>query len=270
VIVTGGFSDEDGRMTIESMNEFADTLLRERDEARRAGQEWWHAVVPLPASTGEIAALIDHTSLKADTVPDQIRVLCREAKEHRFASVCVNSRFVPLCVHELEGSGVPVAAVVGFPLGASSTTVKVCEAEDALRNGARELDLVIPVGLLKAGLIDEVFIDIAGVVEVARRHRAIVKVIIEACYLTDREKIAACLLSKGAGADFVKTSTGFGPRGATPDDVALMRKAVGPSMGVKAAGGIRTKGDLLTMVRHGANRIGASASVQIVGGSTSK
>lgn len=209
----------------------------------------------------KLASYIDHTLLKADATEAQITRLCEEAREHRFASVCVNPRWVPLCARMLAGSGVNVCTVIGFPLGASSSAVKAAEARQAVEDGAGELDMVISVGDLKAGNDEYVREDIRGVVKAAAGKT--VKVIIEACLLTDEEKTCACKLAMAAGADFVKTSTGFSTGGATVHDVELMRAAVGPNFGVKAAGGIRTRQDALAMIVAGANRIGASAGIAI-------
>ena len=208
-----------------------------------------------------LASYIDHTLLKADATEAQITRLCEEAREHRFASVCVNPRWVALCAQLLAGSGVRVCTVIGFPLGASSSAIKAAEARQAVADGADELDMVISVGDLKAGNYEFVRTDIRGVVKAAEGHT--VKVIIEACLLTDEEKSLACKLAMAAGADFVKTSTGFSTGGATVADVRLMRAAVGPNFGVKAAGGIRTRKDALAMIEAGANRIGASAGIAI-------
>lgn len=212
----------------------------------------------------DIASLIDHTLLKPEATPEQIAQLCSEAREYRFASVCVNPVYVKLAWDLLKGSPVKVCSVVGFPLGATPSEVKAFEAQRAIRDGASEIDMVIHVGSLKAGADDLVEEDIAIVVEACHAGGAICKVILETCFLTEDEKVRACLLAKWAGADFVKTSTGFGPGGATVEDVALMRRTVGPDMGVKAAGGIRTLQALRQMVAAGANRIGASASVNIM------
>jgi deoxyribose-phosphate aldolase len=211
-----------------------------------------------------IASLIDHTLLKPEATPEQIVQLCTEAREYGFASVCVNPVYVKLAWDLLKGSPVKVCSVVGFPLGATTPEVKAFEARQAIRDGASEIDMVIHIGALKAGDDDLVEADIAAVVDVSHAAGALCKVILETCYLTDDEKIRGCILAKRAGADFVKTSTGFGPRGATVEDVALMRRTVGPDMGVKAAGGIRTLEALQQMVAAGANRIGASASVKIM------
>ena len=208
-----------------------------------------------------LASYIDHTLLKADATEAQITRLCEEAREHRFASVCVNPRWVALCAQLLAGSGVRVCTVIGFPLGASSSAIKAAETRQAVADGADELDMVISVGDLKAGNNEFVRADIRGVVKAAEGRT--VKVIIEACLLTDEEKSLACKLAMAAGADFVKTSTGFSTGGATVADVKLMRAAVGPNFGVKAAGGIRTRRDALMMIEAGANRIGASAGIAI-------
>lgn len=212
----------------------------------------------------DIASLIDHTLLRPDATREEIGKLCREAVQHKFASVCVNSFWAPLAAAEVAGSPVKVCAVVGFPLGANLTEAKVAETEAALRAGAREIDMVQNIGALKSGDEKTVQADIQAVVGAARAAGAIVKVILETALLSDDQKTKACLLAKSAGADFVKTSTGFGPAGATEHDVALMRRMVGPDMGVKASGGIRTLADAKKMIAAGANRIGASASVKIV------
>lgn len=210
-----------------------------------------------------MAALIDHTILKPEAKEADILQLCAEARDYGFASVCVNPHWVPLCAGLLSGSGVKVCSVVGFPLGATSTASKMAEAEIAIRSGAAEIDMVMNVGALKSGDHNAVRNDIKGVVEVCRRGGALLKVILETCLLHDEEKETACLLAMEAGADFVKTSTGFNSGGATVEDIALMRRVVGPRLGVKASGGIRTLHDLKAMVEAGASRIGASASVQI-------
>ena len=210
--------------------------------------------------------MIDHTLLKPDATQEQIAQLCFEARKHGFASVCINPTWVELCAKLLEGSSVKVCTVIGFPLGASSPEVKAFETQDALDHGATEIDMVINVGGLKARDLELVAKDIRGVVTTAHARGAIVKVIIEAILLTDEEKTIACLLSKEAGADYVKTSTGFASGGATVHDVALMRRVVGPGMGVKAAGGVRTYEDAENMIKAGATRIGASAGVKIIQG----
>lgn len=209
-----------------------------------------------------IAAIIDHTILKPETTASDVTKVCREAVDLQTASVCVNPFFVRHAVNELTGTGIPVAAVIGFPLGANTTAMKKHETEIALQDGAEEFDMVINIGALKAGDFDSVEKDIQAVVETARGK--IVKVILETALLTRDEKIKACQLSVSAGAHFVKTSTGFSKAGATVEDIALMRKAVGEKAGVKASGGIRTFTDAMNMVNAGANRIGASSTVNIV------
>jgi deoxyribose-phosphate aldolase len=218
----------------------------------------------VPGIDSSIAALIDHTLLKPEATSADIRKLCAEARQYGFASVCVNPYWVSLAAGELAGSGVKVCTVVGFPLGASATDVKSFETGLAMSEGAQEIDMVLNVGALRGGSHDAVRDDIAAVVETAHLGSAIVKVILETALLAKEQKIAACLLAKQAGADFVKTSTGFGTAGATVEDVALMRRTVGPEMGVKASGGIRTLDDLQNMVAAGATRVGASASVKII------
>ena len=217
-----------------------------------------------------IASMIDHTLLKPDATPDQIAQLCYEARKYGFASVCINPGHVKLCADLLRGSNVKVCTVIGFPLGATSPEAKVYETETALRDGATEIDMVINIGALKGGDHTWVAKDIQGVVQTAHAAGAIVKVIIETSLLTDEEKVTACLLAKQAGADYVKTSTGFAGGGATVEDVALMRRVVGPGMGVKASGGVRTFEEARSMVQAGATRIGASAGVKIVQGEQEK
>lgn len=214
-----------------------------------------------------IASLIDHTILKPDATADDVRRICAEARQYRFASVCVNPYWVPLVASELAESSVKTCSVVGFPLGANATAIKAAEAEQAIRDGANEIDMVLNVGELKAGNDGAVHADIQAVSQVCRSGGAILKVILETALLDDDQKRRACGIAKAAGADFVKTSTGFGPGGATAHDIALMREAVGPELGVKASGGIRTLEDLRTMAAAGATRIGASAGVKIVQGS---
>jgi deoxyribose-phosphate aldolase len=214
----------------------------------------------------DLAPLIDHTLLKPDATVSEIEQLCAEALKFSFASVCINPGYVPLCARLCKGSDVKVCTVIGFPLGATSTASKAFEAEQAIRDGAQEVDMVINVGMLKTGEHDYVESDIFAVTSTARRSRVLSKVIIETGLLTDEEKIKACVLAKRAGADFVKTSTGFAKGGATAGDVALMRRVVGSAMGVKASGGVRSREDALAMVASGADRIGASASVKIVSG----
>lgn len=210
-----------------------------------------------------ISALIDHTLLRPEATAADIRKLCQEARRYGFASVCVNPYWTPLAAAELAGSPVKVCSVVGFPLGASATAIKVAETETAVRAGAREIDMVLNIGELRGGNREAVRADIEAVVAAAHREGAIVKVILETALLDDEQKIAACKLAQQAGAEFVKTSTGFSTQGATVHDVELMRRTVGPKMGVKAAGGIRTLEDLQKMVAAGATRIGASSGVKI-------
>ena len=212
----------------------------------------------------EIARHIDHTLLKPDATREQIETLCKEAREHAFATVCVNPVWVRLCSTLLLGSETRVCTVVGFPLGATLPEVKAFEASRVVEGGACEVDMVLNVGALKSGDYRLVEADIAAVVRASRPGGAIVKVIIEAALLDDDEKVKGCVLSQAAGADFVKTSTGFGPGGATAADVSLMRRVVGPDMGVKAAGGVRDLKSAQAMLEAGADRIGASVGVKIV------
>jgi deoxyribose-phosphate aldolase len=211
-----------------------------------------------------IAKMIDHTLLKADASQDQIAQLCYEARKYGFAAVCVNPTHVKLCSQLLQGSPVHVCTVVGFPLGATPPEVKAYEAQQAIDDGATEVDMVINIGALKSKDYALVERDIASVARTCHTGGALLKVIIEAALLTDEEKVIACQLAKVAGADYVKTSTGFGPGGATVQDVALMRRAVGPEMGIKAAGGIKNYADAQAMVAAGATRIGASAGIKIM------
>ncbi len=211
-----------------------------------------------------LAGMIDHTLLKPDATPDEIAQLCYEARKYGFASVCVNPTHVKLAAELLKDSEVKVGTVIGFPLGASRPEVKAYEAEDAIRDGATEIDMVTNIGALKGKDYTLVAQDVQAVVRVAHAHGALVKVILETALLTDEEKVAGSLLAKEAGADYVKTSTGFGPGGATVEDVALLRRVVGPQMGVKAAGGIHSLAEARGLVRAGATRIGASAGVRIV------
>lgn len=231
-----------------------------------AGADRIASTLGVAPTDGSLSHMIDHTVLKPEASQEEIAQLCYEARKHGFISVCVNPSYVKLCTQLLEGSGVLVCTVIGFPLGATSTESKVFEAQQAVRDGANEIDMVINVGAVKSRDYESVERDIASIARVCHASNAILKVIIEAALLTDEEKVIACQLAKVAGADFVKTSTGFGPGGATPEDVALMRKVVGPGMGVKAAGGIRTYDDARKMIEAGASRIGASASVKIIQG----
>lgn len=215
------------------------------------------------ATAREWASLIDHTLLKPEATDDDIKKLCHEAMTYRFASVCVNPTWVRIAACNLRGSGVPVCTVIGFPLGATLPDVKAYEARRAILDGARELDMVLNVGALKSGDDCLVEHDIRSVAEVAHEYEAICKVIIETALLTDDEKVRACLAAKKAGADFVKTSTGFSKGGATVADVALMRRTVGSELGVKASGGVKDLEDARKMVEAGATRIGASVGVKI-------
>lgn len=217
--------------------------------------------------TTNFAQMIDHTLLKADAKREQIVKLCEEAKKYEFASVCVNPTWIKDCAEMLAGSPVKVCTVIGFPLGANTSAVKAFETKNAIENGAGEIDMVINIGALKDGNYDLVREDIKAVVDAA--NGTLVKVIIETCLLTDEEKVKACELSVEAGADFVKTSTGFSTGGATAEDIALMRKTVGPDLGVKASGGVRSLEDMKLMVENGATRIGASSGVAIMEGLTS-
>ncbi|WP_285766981.1 deoxyribose-phosphate aldolase [Peribacillus sp. SI8-4] len=212
-----------------------------------------------------VAKMIDHTLLKAEATKEQIVTLCEEARKYGFASVCVNPIWVKSAAEELNGSDVKVCTVIGFPLGGTTTAVKAIETENAIQNGAGEVDMVLAIGLLKSGEYAEVEADIKAVVKAANA-KALVKVIIETSLLTEKEKVRACELSLRAGADFVKTSTGFSTGGATVEDVALMRKSVGEKAGIKAPGGIRDLKDLIVMADAGATRIGASSGVAIMNG----
>jgi deoxyribose-phosphate aldolase len=212
-----------------------------------------------------VAAMIDHTLLKQDASEEQIAKICEEALEYHFASVCVNPGYVAQCAEALKGSSVEVCTVIGFPLGATTSASKAFEAKDAIANGATEVDMVVNVGKIKSGNWDFVKDDIAAVVKAADK-KAVVKVIIETCLLTDEEKVKVCQIAKEVGADFVKTSTGFSKWGAKPEDVALMRKTVGPDMGVKASGGIHNAEEALAMINAGASRLGCSAGIAVVNG----
>ncbi|MDF2038673.1 deoxyribose-phosphate aldolase [Cytobacillus oceanisediminis] len=218
--------------------------------------------------TNNVAKMIDHTLLKADATKDQIEKICAEAKEYNFASVCVNPAWVKLSSGLLNGTEVKVCTVIGFPLGASTPETKAFETKNAIENGATEVDMVINIGALKGGDNELVERDIRAVVDAAK-GKALTKVIIETCLLTEEEKVRACELSVKAGADFVKTSTGFSTGGATAEDIALMRKTVGPEIGVKASGGVRSAEDAQKMIDAGATRIGASSGAAIVNGLTS-
>lgn len=213
----------------------------------------------------QVAAMIDHTILKADATREEVLQICREAKEYQFATVCVNAGWVAEAAQELKGSGVGITTVVGFPLGATTTKSKAAEAKFAIEDGATEVDMVLNIGLLKSGDLAGVQRDVEGVAA-AVKGKAILKVILETGLLTDDEKVTACEICKKAGADFVKTSTGFGKGGATVEDITLMRRVVGPDLGVKASGGVRDRETALQMFAAGANRIGASSGIAIVSG----
>ena len=231
-----------------------------------AGAERLTSTVGVIPEDQSLAGMIDHTLLKPDATSDKIAQLCFEARKYHFASVCVNPSNVKLCADLLKGSGVKVCTVIGFPLGATTTESKVFETKNAIENGATEIDMVVNIGALKAGENEFVAKDIRGVVEAAHQGGALLKVILETALLTDEEKVIGCLLSKEAGADYVKTSTGFSGGGATVHDVALMRNTVGPSIGVKASGGIHSRSDAEAMVAAGATRLGASAGIKIIQG----
>lgn len=213
-----------------------------------------------------ISRMIDHTLLRPDSTEEEILKLCREAVEYRFKAVCVNPSRVPLAARALEGSSVVVCTVAGFPLGASTPAVKAAEAVGAVRDGAGEIDMVINIGLLKDGKLDQVYQDIKWLVEAAAavNPEVMVKVIIETCYLSEMEKEKACIISQSAGAHFVKTSTGLGPSGASVADVELIRRTISPTMGIKASGGIKTAEQAINMIKAGATRIGTSSGVQIM------
>jgi len=225
--------------------------------------------LPVAAATpyrmdASLAKFIDHTILKPEATTAQMDVLCADARLYGFASVCINPIFVPLCAEHLQGSGVDVCTVVGFPLGADPAAVKAAEAKDAIHHGATEIDMVQAVGMLKSGAYEVVYDEVRAVAETCHKDHAILKVILETCLLTNNEKIIACLLCKAAGADFVKTSTGFNAAGATVEDIRLMRGVVGSELGVKAAGGVRSLADARAMLDAGATRLGASAGVAIM------
>ncbi|WP_373044915.1 deoxyribose-phosphate aldolase [Vulgatibacter sp.] len=239
-------------------------LVAERIRAFPAAAAPRRVQRPLPTNPREIAPFIDHTLLRADATAAEVETLCAEAARHGFATVCVNGSQVERAARALAGSEVKPIAVVGFPLGAMTPEAKAFETADAVRRGAREIDMVVHVGALKSRDYATVHRDIAAVVAAARPWP--VKVILETSLLDDEQKLLACALSKAAGAAFVKTSTGFGGGGATEADVALLRRAVGDDLGVKASGGVRTAEDAMRMLRAGADRIGASASVAIVEG----
>lgn len=240
-----------------------DTLNDLVAQARLYMQELPPLELPSGWDKQPLTALIDHTLLKPEATPLQIDQLCAEARRYGFAAVCVNPVYVPRAVRALAGSGVRVATVTSFPLGANGRRAKLSETQIVIEEGAVEVDTVIAIGLLKGGEYAAVYDELSAMSEVCHRFGVLLKVIIETALLEREEKILACLLAKAAGADFVKTSTGFSTGGATVDDVELMRRVVGPQMGVKAAGGIRTLEDAQAMVRAGANRLGTSAGVKI-------
>lgn len=244
----------------------SDNFTQHLQPVVKAGADRIASTLGILPDDDRLAHMIDHTLLKPDASQDEIAQLCYEARKYHFASVCVNPAYVKLCSELLEGSDVVVCTVVGFPLGATPPEVKVFETQQAIREGASEVDMVINVGALKSKDYELVERDIASVANACHAGNAILKVIIEAALLTDEEKVAACQLAKVAGADFVKTSTGFGPGGAKVEDVALMRRVVGPELGVKAAGGIHSFEEAQQMIAAGATRIGASASVKIIQG----
>jgi deoxyribose-phosphate aldolase len=229
-----------------------------------AGAERLTSTVGVIPQDTSLAGMIDHTLLKPDVTSDKIAQLCFEARKYHFASVCVNPTHVKLCADLLRGSDVKVCTVIGFPLGATSAEVKAFETQNALDNGATEIDMVLNIGALKAGENELVAKDIRGVVQTSHKAGALTKVIIETALLSDEEKVVACLLAKEAGADYVKTSTGFSGGGATVHDIELMRRTVGPTIGVKASGGIHTHEEAEALVAAGATRIGASAGVKII------
>lgn len=240
------------------------TCAKKTKEIVAAGADRISASEKLTRVDAELAKLIDHTMLKPEATRDEIVKLCKEARQFQFASVCVNPYWVPVVAAELKGSPVKVCTVVGFPLGATPAAIKVAETENTIRAGAEEVDMVMNIGALRSGDFETVRNDVQAVTEASHRGGAIVKVILETALLDDNQKVIACSLCKVAGADFVKTSTGFSKSGATAHDIALMRAAVGPEMGVKASGGVRTLADLKTMTGAGASRVGASASVKIM------
>ena len=242
------------------------TCFDEAGQVISAGAERLTSTLGVVPTDASVSKYIDHTLLKAEATREQITQLCFEARKYNFATVCVNATHTRLCVNLLRGSGVGVAVVVGFPLGATTPEVKAFEAEQALREGASEIDMVINIGAIKDRNLELAARDVRAVVNTVHGMNGILKVIIETALLTDEEKQIACLISKEAGADFVKTSTGFSTAGATVEDVALMRRTVGPLLGVKAAGGVRSDEDLQKMVKAGATRIGTSAGVKIVHG----
>ncbi|HQF43261.1 MAG TPA: deoxyribose-phosphate aldolase [Ignavibacteriaceae bacterium] len=246
-------SENNIKKILNDFNEFEKSLKKEKTDF----------------DTKQLAGMIDHTLLKPEATLSEIKQLCEEAKQHNFASVCVNPSYVSTCFDLLKSSNVKVCTVIGFPLGATTTQSKFLEAEEAIKNGAEELDMVINIGRLKDKDYDYVFNDLKTIADLSKKHLCTSKVILETCLLTDEEKVAACLLAKEAGLDFVKTSTGFSKAGATIKDVALMKFVVGDKHKVKAAGGIRSYDDAVAMINAGANRLGASAGVKIISGQKS-
>ncbi len=232
-------------------------------------QEYERELPPAPTQLNvpagkQIAGWIDHTLLKPEASAAQVRLLCQEAMQYHFASVCINPAYVPLACGLMKDAPEKICTVIGFPLGAALPEIKVYETLASLSDGASEIDMVINIGALKSEAYGLVLNEVQAVTQTTHNQGAITKVILETALLTKREKILACLICKAAGADFVKTSTGFGPGGATTEDVDLMRRVVGSEMGIKAAGGIRTYADAVAMIKAGANRLGASAGVKIV------
>lgn len=217
-------------------------------------------------SSQDLAGMIDHTLLKPDATLSEIKQLCEEAIQHSFASVCVNPSYVDTCFNFIKSSNIKVCTVIGFPLGATTTQAKFLEAEEAIKNGAEELDMVINVGKLKDKDFQFVLDDLKSIADLSKKHLCTSKVILETCLLTDEEKVIACLIAKEAGLNFVKTSTGFSKSGATVHDVSLMKFVVGDKLHVKASGGIRSHDDAIAMIKAGATRLGASAGVIIIAG----
>ena len=241
-----------------------DQLIRSAIADNAAGKLITNWTPPRVTEVATLARLIDHTLLKAEVGEEQVRAICAEASEYGFASVCVNPSWVPLCAELLAETSVKVCSVIGFPLGATLPAVKAYEVEQVVQLGAHEVDMVLNVGRLRDGDHWTVYRDIAAVAEAARDNGLLLKVIMETGLLTDEQKIAACVICKEAGADFVKTATGFNGGGATTADIALMRRVVGPNLGVKAAGGVRTADDALQMIAAGASRIGTSGGLRII------
>jgi deoxyribose-phosphate aldolase len=262
LVQDGGQPGEVGSVPAKAIS--ANNFVEKVKPMVEAGADRLASTLGIAPTDGQLSHMIDHTILKPEATQDQIAQLCFEARKYGFASVCVNPTNVKLCASLLQGTDIDICTVVGFPLGATPTDVKVFETQQAIREGATEVDMVMNVGALKSRDYELLRGDIAAIARVCHAGNAILKVIIEAALLTDEEKVIACQLAKVAGADFVKTSTGFGPGGATVEDVALMRRVVGPSIGVKAAGGIKTLEDAQKMIAAGASRLGASASVKIV------